>query len=202
MPPRVSAASQRPRLTAQDWVRAALVAIGEGGLEALAVEPLAARLGATKGSFYWHFANRQALLEAALATWEREETDAVIAAVDLLDEPRERLDVLIGLVLDASPVEPLELALLASRREPAVAAALGRVTERRIDYVAGLYRAVGLDEHTARSQAVTAVAAYLGHVQLAQTVPQALPAGPRWVEHRERVGRLLAPAPVAGQPDR
>jgi AcrR family transcriptional regulator len=196
----VSAGSQRSRLTAHDWVRAALTAMAEGGLEAVAVEPLAARLGATKGSFYWHFENRQALLEAALAAWEREETEAVIEAVDLLDEPQERLDVLIGMVLDASPHEAIELALLASWREPAVAAALGRVSERRVDYVAGLYRAVGLDEDTARSQAVTAVAAYLGHVQLARTAPGALPAGRRWAQHRERVGRLLAPG--ADQPDR
>jgi AcrR family transcriptional regulator len=174
-------------------VRAALSAIAEGGLEAVAVEPLAARLGATKGSFYWHFANRQALLESALATWEREETEAVIEAIDLLDEPQERLDVLIGLVLDASPHEAIELALLASWRDPAVAAALARVSERRVDYVAGLYRAVGLDDETARSQAVTAVAAYLGHVQLARTAPGALPVGRRWARHRERVGRLLAP---------
>lgn len=174
-------------------MRVALAAIAEGGLEAVAVEPLAARLNATKGSFYWHFPTRQALLEAALATWEREETDAVIAAVDTVDEPRERLDVLLGLVLDASPHERIELALLASRREPAVGAALGRVTQRRIDYVAGLYRAIGLDEDAARSHAVTAVGAYLGHVQLAQTAPRALPAGPLWAEHRERVGRLLVP---------
>ena len=48
----------------------------------MAVEPLAKGLGTTKGSFYWHFADRNALLEATLGLWERRDTDQVIAAVD------------------------------------------------------------------------------------------------------------------------
>src|SRR3954451_21711575 len=71
----------RKRLTARDWADAALAAIGERGLAGVAVEPLAARLGTTKGSFYWHFGGRDALLEAALARWERTDTEDVITAV-------------------------------------------------------------------------------------------------------------------------
>ena len=61
----------------EDWAAAALAAIADGGLAAVAVEPLAARLGTTKGSFYWHFANRDALLAAALALWEETTTTDV-----------------------------------------------------------------------------------------------------------------------------
>src|SRR3954453_8612881 len=73
---------KRASLTSDDWTRAALEALARGGLAAVAVEPLAKELGATKGSFYWHFADRSALLEAALDLWERRDTDRVIAAVD------------------------------------------------------------------------------------------------------------------------
>jgi len=45
-----------------DWVEAARSAMVEGGIDAVAVEPLARRLGVTKGSFYWHFKDRRALL--------------------------------------------------------------------------------------------------------------------------------------------
>ena len=41
------------------------------------MEGLARRLGATKGSFYWHFTNRDALIEASLAAWEAGETIVV-----------------------------------------------------------------------------------------------------------------------------
>src|SRR5262249_5066172 len=72
----------RTRLSRQAWVDAALEAIAEGGLASVAVVPLAERLGATKGSFYWHFPNRQALVEAALAAWEQTTTTGVIAEVE------------------------------------------------------------------------------------------------------------------------
>src|SRR3954454_17829931 len=84
----------RQRLTAQDWADAALAAMGEGGLAAVAVEPLAARLGATKGSFYWHFANLEALIEAALSLWEQRFTEATIAAVAAEPDPAARLRML------------------------------------------------------------------------------------------------------------
>src|SRR4051794_41764716 len=59
------------QLTAEDWTQAALDALARGGVAAVAVEPIAKSLGATKGSFYWHFADRNALLESALDLWER-----------------------------------------------------------------------------------------------------------------------------------
>ena len=57
---------EKSRLSADDWALAALDVIAEQGLAAVAVEPLARRLGVTKGSFYWHFPSREALLVAAL----------------------------------------------------------------------------------------------------------------------------------------
>ena len=48
-------------LSAADWSEAALVALARGGLAAVAVEPLAKELGATKGSFDRHFADRNEL---------------------------------------------------------------------------------------------------------------------------------------------
>src|SRR5918997_3979362 len=83
----------------EDWIREALFAIAEGGSAAVAGEPLAKRLGATKGSFYWHFADRGALVAEALDYWEREHTDAAIAAVEEIADPRERLATLLQAVM-------------------------------------------------------------------------------------------------------
>src|SRR5580698_155106 len=49
---------ERKTLTRADWIATALDAMARDGLRAVAVEPLAERLGATKGSFYWHFRDR------------------------------------------------------------------------------------------------------------------------------------------------
>ena len=61
VPARKPAASAT-RLSSADWEGAALDSLAEHGLAGLAVEPLARQLGVTKGSFYWHFADREALL--------------------------------------------------------------------------------------------------------------------------------------------
>ena len=53
---------QRRRLTREDWVAEATEVLATRGLSAVAVEPLAERLGVTKGSFYAHFANRDELV--------------------------------------------------------------------------------------------------------------------------------------------
>ncbi|MDQ6732181.1 MAG: TetR/AcrR family transcriptional regulator, partial [Actinomycetota bacterium] len=53
-------------LSRTDWTEAALLALAHDGLAGVAVQPLARRLGATKGSFYWHFADRAELIAATL----------------------------------------------------------------------------------------------------------------------------------------
>ncbi|UKY53668.1 TetR/AcrR family transcriptional regulator [Streptomyces inhibens] len=173
--PRGSGARQR--LTAQDWADAALAAIGEGGLAAVAVEPLAARLGTTKGSFYWHFANRDALIEAALARWEELGTEAVITEMETEPDPGKRLRRLLLRSTSQAAEDPLEVSLLATAGQPRVAAALARVTDRRIGYVARLFTELGFAEDEARRRGLLAYTAYLGHTQLGHAVPQSLPAG-------------------------
>ena len=57
------------RLNREDWVLAAWDILGDGSLEEIKVKRLAAKLGATRGSFYWHFKNRQELIEALVDRW-------------------------------------------------------------------------------------------------------------------------------------
>src|SRR3954453_2205160 len=82
---------KRESLGPADWAQAALDALAQGGLAAVAVEPLAKALGTTKGSFYWHFADRNGLIAAALARWEQRDTELVIAAVEAEEYATARL---------------------------------------------------------------------------------------------------------------
>jgi len=50
----------------------------QGGVEAVRVEKLARNLHVTKGSFYWHFRDREELLEALLREWEQELLQEII----------------------------------------------------------------------------------------------------------------------------
>src|SRR4051812_22016420 len=85
------AGASEARLGAGEWEAAALAALSESGPAGVAVEALARRLGVTKGSFYWHFEDRDALLRAALVAWENEYTERIIEALASLSSPRDRL---------------------------------------------------------------------------------------------------------------
>ena len=54
------------RLSVDDWLEAATQILVDDGIDTLKISRLSARLGVTKGSFYWHFANRAELIDAAL----------------------------------------------------------------------------------------------------------------------------------------
>jgi AcrR family transcriptional regulator len=163
------------RRTKADWTEAALEALREGGLAAVAIEPLAKRLGATKGSAYWHFPNREALLRATVERWEQEHTERVIEIVDPEPDPVRRLRKLFALVLTSPDGFAIELALLSAGDEPTVTPVRNRVTERRIDYLARLFAGLGFARAEARRRAVLAYSAYVGYAQLARSTPDALP---------------------------
>lgn len=165
----------KPRLSKQDWLTAALTALAEGGVGAVAVEPLAQRLGMTRGSFYWHFADRNALLREALEWWEQQGTDAVIERVAEIADPRQRMRTLFRIAITEDPTSGLEPALVAHADDPVVAPVLHRVTQRRVAFLTDGYTELGLPPTHARHQAVVAYAAYVGWVQLRRATPSAVP---------------------------
>ncbi len=180
-----------PTLTAADWAEAAIQLIAEQGLGALTVNALAARLGVTKGSFYWHFAGRAELLAAALAHWEQATTSEAIKGLRAIPDPRRRLE----LMLDAASRPPrsrsLYAALAEAAEDPVVQRVLDRVASARIGYLEVCYRDLGLPPARARAQAVFAYAAYRGLLQLAHEAPAALPK--EWSAYPEMVRAALVP---------
>jgi AcrR family transcriptional regulator len=183
------------RLTADDWARAALTAIGEGGLSAVAVEPLASRLGATKGSFYWHFANRDALIAAALERWDAAYTDDILRAVDREPDPGARLRALFRAVT-ASELAPVEVNLHAAADHPSVASAMRRAVSRRTAYIADQLSSIGLPPAEAKRRALLAYTLYLGFIQLAVRLPETLPTGKA---AKEAYLRMALDAVIAGR---
>lgn len=175
----VSKQKPRRRLSKDAWADAALAAIAEGGLAAVAVEPLATRLHTTKGSFYWHFPTRDALLDAALARWEERTTTDVAAEIAALpDDPELRLRRLVTRVAGMAERDPVGPALLASAGHPRVAAVLDRVTRTRIDLIVSIFEDMGFPPAAATRRALLAYSAYLGHAELTHSTPEVLPTAP------------------------
>lgn len=189
--PSARAIGPRQNLSADDWAIAALEAMAAGGLAAVAVEPLARSLGVTKGSFYWHFANRDALIAAALARWEREETDDIIARVGDEPDPYERIVRVFKAANASYRSGRLYLALVAASDQPHIQAAVRRVSERRLAYLYDCYRALGFAEASARRWSTFAYATFMGNLQIRRDVPDAIPAGPQFNEYLRLMIRTL-----------
>jgi len=154
------------RLSAEDWAQAALDLIAEQGIAAVAVEPLARRLGVTKGSFYWHFPSRDALLVAALERWEKVEQETVFGTLEAIADPGLRLRALFNLVAREFKSHVIYSELLKALDHPAVQPVIGRVSERRMDYLTASFRQAGLSRVDAQHRARLAYAAYVGFLQL------------------------------------
>jgi AcrR family transcriptional regulator len=122
------------RTTRDRWIEQGLQALAAGGPDAVRVEVLAKQLGVTKGGFYGSFADRNALLEAMLDTWEREATDEVLDRVDREGgDPRTRIERAGVLTFSSDRLLPIDLAIRDwARRDEAVAERLRRVDNRRM----------------------------------------------------------------------
>jgi AcrR family transcriptional regulator len=154
------------RLSADDWAQAALDLIAEQGVAAVAVEPLARRLGVTKGSFYWHFPSREALLVAALERWEQVEQEQVFGQLEAIPDPAQRLRSLFELVAHEASSHIVYSELLKALDHPVVRPVIERVSSRRLEYLTASFRQAGLSRSDAQHRARLAYAAYIGFLQL------------------------------------
>src|SRR5258708_13926469 len=125
------------------WIEAGLQALAAGGPDAVRVEALAQALGVTKGGFYGHFADRNALLDEMLATWERMSTDEVLERVARHGGHGRATLRRAGALTFSSELLPIDLAIRDwSRRDQAVAERLRRGDNRRMGDPRLLFRAL------------------------------------------------------------
>jgi AcrR family transcriptional regulator len=147
------------------WIEAALQALASGGPASIRIEALAARLGVSKGGFYWHFKDRAALIEEMLDGWEQRVVGDVIAEVEgEPDEPRAKLRHLFELAsANAADLLPIELTLRDwSRRDAKVAARLRRVDNRRMEYLRSLFEPICVDADDAEARCILAFSLFIG----------------------------------------
>jgi Transcriptional regulator len=194
----VRSSSSRQSLSVQDWAEAALDAMAAGGLDALAVEPLARQLGVTKGSFYWHFPNRDALVAAALERWEQAETEDIIRNAEHVADPYERIVSVFKQANSSVRSGRLYLALAAAAGDARVAEVVHRVSRRRLDYLRRCYEGLGMAQAQAAQWAMFAYATFIGNLQLRRDMPQRMPQGETFSDYVRLMIRTLIPRPAAG----
>jgi AcrR family transcriptional regulator len=131
------AVTRTPR---SSWIDEGLRALAAGGPDAVRIELLAQALGVTRGGFYWHFTDRNALLDEMLDTWERATTDEVIERVESEGgDARAKLRRTFALTSASDGLLAIDLAVRDwSRRDQTVAERLRRIDNRRMDYLRSL----------------------------------------------------------------
>ena len=128
------------------------------------IEALAAELGVTKGGFYGHFKDRQALLDEMLDTWERVSTREVIDQVE-----REGGDAKVklrraGVLTFSDWLLPIDLAVRNwSRRDQTVAERLRRVDNQRMTYMRSLFGTFCSDESDVEARCMLAFSLLIGN---------------------------------------
>jgi len=140
--------------------------IATSGVADVKVEALARHLGITKGSFYWHFRDRQELIEHALELWCRQATVEVIERLDRIQDPERRLRALFSESFGDVVHGPIDALLLARADDPTVGPTVAHCTALRLAFLARAYRDLGLPKQRAAARAQLVYAAYIGRGHL------------------------------------
>ncbi len=186
-PPRMKAPAPRPQrrrngagataepprasLTPEAWIDAATGVLVDEGIDHVRVDVLAGQLGVTRGSFYWHFRDREDLLRRVLQAWrerateqltvrlEQASTDAVAQLRDVLSLPfRGRA---------ATRAARIELAIRAwARRDAMARQAVDEADAARIGYIAQVFSSLGFSIAEARARAFLLYAYVVGESQM------------------------------------
>jgi AcrR family transcriptional regulator len=154
----------------EEWIGAATAALADGGVDAVRVEAQARSLGVTKGSFYWHFPDRAALLEAVLERWERG-ARGLLEAAGAQATPQQRMAALFrGLPRPAAGLPDAEVHAWA-RRERGVAERVAEVERERVVFLKDQLTQLGVVVHDAHRRAEAAYLASSAWVERSARTP-------------------------------
>lgn len=150
----MSGRNSRGKLGREEWLNAALDALEESGVSGMKVLAVAKRLGASRGSFYWHFRDRRDLLQSVLEYWDRWSTDTVIAALDEAreKEAKERIWLLMEKVLFEGLASHDPAIRAWALHDVDAARVVRRSDRKRLRTVIGLFREAGFPEQEAEAR--------------------------------------------------
>ena len=160
--------SRKPRvqLDRHAWIEEAFEILAQQGVAGLRVEVLAKRMKVTKGSFYWHFKDRQDLLSAVLDAWRTgrirdiakqtkaqsgEELQRIYHVIDVYSASRSRKGMLIELAVREW-----------AKRDSEVADIVREVDTRRLEFSRDLFLACGVPLREAKSRCMLLYAYVFG----------------------------------------
>ena len=157
----------RTQLDPERWVETAIDLLAREGISGLRVEVLAKRCGVTKGSFYWHFKDRQALLDAVLERWQAgriRDIEKTTALIDV-DRAREQLHYVIEVYGASRNRKGMSIELAVrdwARHDARAAAVVEEVDLYRLECTRKLFVAAGMSDAEAKSRSLLLYACVFG----------------------------------------
>jgi AcrR family transcriptional regulator len=148
------------RLSRDEWLARALDILATEGQARLRIEAICAALGVTKGSFYWHFRDRDDFVRSLVLYWSDQFTQPVITRVTgAADGARERLRSLLRVVSEGGYAR-YEVSIRAwAAQEPHLVAVIVRdVDARRLAFVTSVFTDLGFQGHAAEMRARACIA--------------------------------------------
>jgi len=159
----------RMRQSKDDYYRTALELLADGGVDALTMANLCARLGVTTGSFYAHFAGIREFHNAFLDQWEAGRVYQLKEQVDATPDPLERIDLLRRIAVAVN--HEAESAIRGwARTNPVVAEYQRRVDVIREEVLVQAFLEIGIDKKEARVLARIGLTILVGTQQIEDKV--------------------------------
>lgn len=165
--------SDKTRLEKTDWLDFALSELAEKGHEALKAQTLAAGLGVTRGSFYWHFEDLEAFKRDLIGHWTDRTTEELVRAVVREGDAQAQL---LGLMARAfRSGASMERAVRAwATADDHVASLVAAVDWRRIRFAEQLLAVLGVSEAEVGPRARLLYWASIGRLMMARPGDQGL----------------------------
>ena len=134
-------AAERNQLQRFDWLLVALELFITEGIDAVRITRLANELGVTRGSFYWHFTNRDDLIESLVAYWRDKNTSVIVEAVSSATSLSDGIFNFFDTCVDNNQFDPrLDLAIREwARRSKDIRQQIDQADETRVKAIAGLF---------------------------------------------------------------
>jgi AcrR family transcriptional regulator len=152
------------RSTHEDWVLAAYEAAGRGGVDAIAIEPIAADLGVSKGGFYYRFTAREQLIDATLDHWSAE-ARRLMQRCAAITEPVEQLRAFLRLAMGDDRLRRVDAwFFLHASTHPLVRPVARRAAAENVAWFAAVLRSAGIPGEDALRRSQVCWSAYLGMV--------------------------------------
>ena len=151
--------TSKQRLSRQDWLENALVTFSKKGQAGLSLQNLSAALGVSRGSFYWHFKNRNDFIHALLEYWYEEYSAVVPAAIERdSGTAEERLARLMRLVHEQNLTRYDLILRSFAIHDPQFARWVKKADRFRLDFVESLFAEMGFIENEIRIRARSCLA--------------------------------------------